>query len=645
MGKIVYSSWNGNIVNNQGSGDASPAVEDKPFDIENSDVGAFISKDGLIITDNTINVVALVKAYMEEVSRLACGECTVGYKGMEAINSILSKIALGQSNESDVDLIREIAKNMQKNVKCDYCSSAVTPLRDALRGFRDSFIAAAVSAEALPKVEYTKEVMAPCQEACPIHQDVPGYIELIRNRRLGKALELIKSTNCMPCVTGRTCVAFCEKNCVRRDIDSAVSIRALKRVPADFQSPKPSTEQAKQSKGSKKDKVAIVGAGPAGLAAAQLLAQYDYQVHVYDDQPSAGGMTFVGIPSYRLPRQVLEDEIKEITSLGVQINLNSPIKDIEELRSNYKAVIVATGAHKSRDNGIENWNPSYTGLIEGVKFLRDKSLGKTTPPKNRVLVIGGGNTAIDCARTALRTGFNESTIVYRRSKNEMPANADEIRAAEEEGVKFYFLAAPTKVHSQADNVVGLECIRMELGEPDESGRRKPVPVAKSEFVLPADLVLTAIGEEADLSLLPQDKIELTKWKTIKTDECGHTSIPWLFAAGDCTSGPASVVEALASGRHTAECVHRFLSKDKDKEADCCCSDNSNSYLREIGRSSKHRGPKPYSIKRLHPEEISAEERIKNFDEVEKCFDIKTATGEAERCLRCYRVMLVVKRQG
>jgi formate dehydrogenase beta subunit len=597
-----------------------------------------MSWDGLVISDRNVNVVALASAYMNEAARLACGECSMGYKGTHVISETLARIAGGQGQAGDVDLLVELADSIQKNVKCDFCANAVIPLRDALKNYREAFDTAAASKEALSPLDYIKKITAPCQEACPIHQDVPGYLELIRNHRNTEALEVIRRTNCLPRVLGRTCVAFCEKNCVRKDIDSPLSVRALKRVPADLGIIKPLASQ----KGDKKAKVAIIGAGPAGLSAAQHLSLKGYQVYIFDEDANAGGMTFSGIPAYRLPRNVLAGEIDTIAAQGVQIRLGSRIRHAEELRYTYKAVLVASGAHQTRETGIDNWNKDYDGLMEGVKFLHEVSSGAAVTPKNKVLVVGGGNTAIDCARTALRIGCKEATVVYRRGRHEMPARDEEVKAAEEEGVKFQFLAVPTKIQSQNNKVVGAECIRMELGEPDASGRRKPLPLRGSEFILPADMVLTAIGETPDISFLPQGKIDLTSSNSIKTDEDGNTNIPWLFAAGDCASGPASIVEAMASGKRAAESLHIFLSKNKLPRPE---SESIDRAFHEVGLSRKRRGPKPAATTRLYPHEMNAEDRAKSFDEVEECFNVQVAAHEAERCLRCYRVMLIVKRQG
>jgi formate dehydrogenase beta subunit len=640
MSDIVFSSWGGQVVDNRsGQSVAATAADIKlPLNYGSQHIAAFMSWDGLVITDKNVSVVALASAYMREAAKLACGECSMGYKGTAIISETLSRIAGGQGKPEDVELLVELADSIQKNVRCDFCANAVIPLRDALKNYREAFVSAAGSNVVLPQIDYITKITAPCQEACPIHQDVPGYLELIRNRRNTEALEVIRRTNCLPRVTGRTCVAFCEKNCVRKDIDSPLSVRALKRVPADLGIIKPLPSE----KGAKKDKVAIIGAGPAGLSAAQYLSLKGYQVYIFDEQAASGGMTFAGIPAYRLPRNILAGEVETIAAQGVQIRLNTRIRHAEELRRTFKAVLIASGAHQTRESDIDNWNKDYDGLMEGVKFLHEVSSGKAITPRQRVLVVGGGNTAIDCARTVLRLGCKEAMVVYRRSRHEMPARDEEVKAAEEEGVKFQFLAVSVKIQSQNNKVVGAECIRMELGEPDASGRRKPLPLKGSEFVLPADMVLTAIGEIPDLSFLPQGKVDVTSWNSIKTDENGNTSIPWLFAAGDCASGPASIVEAMAAGKRAAESLHLYMSKNKLERPEVESIDRA---FHEIGLSRKRRGPKPAVTARKYPHEMNAEDRSKSFDEVEECFNVQVAAREAERCLRCYRVMLIVKRQG
>ena len=639
MNDFAFSSWGGTVVDNR-SGQATQATVNLPLSYDNQAITAFISWDGLVLADSGVNVAALADAYMREAAQLACGECNMGYKGMAVVSDTLGNITGGMGKAGDVDLLAELAEGIQKNAACDYCANAVTPLLDALKNFKDVFLSAEGSKEALPKLDYIKKITAPCQEACPIHQDIPGYIELIRNRRNTEALEVIRRTNCLPRATGRACVAFCEKNCVRGDIDSPIAIRALKRLPADAGIIKPLETQ----KGDKKGKVAIIGAGPAGLAAAQQLSLLGYQVYVYDEQAAGGGMMFSGIPSYRLPRNVLASEVDTITSQGVRLSLGTFTRHAEELRSTFKAVLVAIGAHAPVETAIDNWNKDYDGLLEGIKFLASISSGQAPAPKQKALIVGGGNTAIDCARSALRLGYKEATIIYERSRNEMSARYEDFKAAREEGVKFQFLVKPVKIQSQNNRVVGAECFRTEPGEPDASGRHKVIIVKGSEFVMSADMVLNAVGETPDMSLLSKGKgkVEVSGLNGIRADVEGKTDIPWLFAAGDCVTGSASIVEAMAAGKRAAESLHIYLSKNKVVRPEADAVDRA---FHEVGLSRRRHASRPAILARQAPHEMDAEDRAKNFDEVEECFNIQTAAREAERCLRCYRVMLIVKRQG
>ncbi len=642
MNQVIFSSWAGKVIDNRGL-DADRYTEvdnlELPLKYDGHQVAAFISWNGLVVADDSVDVVDMARSYIQEVSKLACGQCTVGYNGVRVIAQILSKISSGQGSENDVDLLKSLATGISGNSKCDFCALAIKPVLDSLKYYQDDYLELIDGKRAAPELVYITRVTAPCMEACPVHQDVPGYIELIENHRYAEALEVIRKTNCLPGVTGRACVAFCEDNCVRSDIDSPLAIRALKRVPADYEvasGPEPTFRRV----GDSQQKVAVIGAGPAGLAASYNLALKGYKVTVFDEQPEAGGMAFTGIPPYRLPKDILSRESDIIKKLGVDIKLKTRIGSditLAELSSQgFKAVFIATGAHLSREAGIENWNEEYKGLIQGVKFLHDINLGKGVKPKDRVLIVGGGNTAVDCARTCLRLGFKEVTIVYRRSRAEMPAREEEVEAAEKEGVKIHFLAVPVKILTQDGRVTAAECLRMELGEPDASGRRRPIPVKGSEFVMKTDMVLPAIGEVPDLAFL-QNQIELTKWGTVKIEPSHQTSQPWLFYGGDCVTGPATIIEAIAAGNRVARSIDQYLRQGKLAPSE---ADLVEKLLHDIALSRQRNCGVIDSRPRQSPEQLSLADRALNFNEVEKCFTTEEVTREAERCLRCYRVMLL-----
>lgn len=645
MSKVIFSSWAGKVVDNRGlDTEKRASIEnlELPMQYNGHQVRAFMSWNGLVVADDRVNIVDMAHSYLKEVQKLSCGECAVGYIGIKVMTDMLGRFSNGEGVKEDISLLQQLGTGIKGNAKCDFCALAVTPILDTVNYYGEEYLKLITGKEKLPKSTYIIRVTAPCMEACPAHQDVPGYVELIRNRRYAEALELIRNTNCFPGVTGRTCVAFCEDNCVRGDIDSPIAIRALKRVPADYELVS-GLEPTFEKKENGKQKVAVIGAGLAGLAASYNLALKGYKVTVYDEQSSAGGMALVGIPSYRLPRNILEKETDIIKGLGIEVKLNTRVgKDItlEQLSSQgFKAVFIATGAHLGREFDIENWKEAREGLVDGVEFLRGVNMGGKTEPKDRVIIVGGGNVAIDCARTCLRLGFKDVTIVYRRSRVEMPGRKEEVEEAEREGAKIHFLAVPIKVLTKEGKVTGAECIRMELGEPDASGRRRPVPVKGSEFVLQTDMIISAIGEAPDLSFLTEGKsINTTEQGTIAIDLSSYqTSEQEIFSGGDCVTGPATLIEAIAAGNRAARSIDQYLQSGK---VSLSGEDTVENLLHDTALSRRREGGIIARILRQSPEQLEIQEREINFNEVEQCFTPEVAVNEAERCLRCYRVMLL-----
>ncbi len=645
MSKVIFSSWAGEVVDNRGlNPEKYASVEnlELPLQYNGHQVRAFMSWDGVVVADEGVNIVDMARSYLKEVGELSCGECSVGYIGVKVMADILGKISNGQGTKDDLDLLERLGSGMKENAKCDFCALAVTPVLDTLNYYGEEYLKLITGKEKLPLATYVTRVTAPCMEACPAHQDATGYIELIRNRRYDGALELIRSTNCLPGVLGRACVAFCEDNSVRGDIDSPIAIRALKRLPADYELAsglEPSFQKTKNGG----QKVAVIGAGPAGLAASYNLALKGYKVTIYDDQSSAGGMALVGIPRYRLPRDILSREADIIKKLGIEIKLNTKVGGDITMGSlaneGFKAIFVAAGAHLSREFDIENWKEDSEGLIDGVELLRDVNLGKKIEPKDRAIIVGGGNVAVDCARTCLRLGFKDVTIVYRRSRAEMPGTKEEVEDAEGEGAKIHFLATPVKVLTENGKVTGAECIKMELGEPDASGRRRPVPIKGSEFVLQTDVIISAIGEKPDLSFLTgEEKIKITDADTIEvapfTYQAGRAGI---FSGGDCVTGPATLIEAIAAGNKVAKSIDRYLRSGSVAPSE---EDMVEDLVHEVGLSRQRRGGIVPKSMLQSPEQLSMQDRRLNFDEVEKCLTTEAAFREAERCLRCYRVMIL-----
>ncbi len=349
MSKIVFSSWAGKVVDNRGLTTkkyASAENVEFPLQYNGREIKALMSWNGMLVTADRVNIVGMASCYMKEVQKLSCGECNLGYTGIKVMADVLDRISSGKGSEGDIELLRRLGTGIKENAKCDFCALAVTPILDTLKYYKGEYTRTITNKRAVAKSVYLTRITAPCVVACPAHQDIPGYIELIRNRRYEEALELIRKTNCLPGVTGRACVAFCEANCVRNEIDSPIAIRALKRIPADYEMS--SELEPEFAKKRRREKVAVIGAGPAGLAASYNLALMGYKVTIYDEQSSAGGMALVGIPSYRLPKDILKREVNIIEELGIEVKLNTRVgKDItlEQLSSQgFKAIFIATGA-------------------------------------------------------------------------------------------------------------------------------------------------------------------------------------------------------------------------------------------------------------------------------------------------------------
>jgi len=481
-------------------------------------------------------------------------------------------------------------------------------------------------AQAFPNIfTIEKGDRAPCTLTCPAGINVQGYVALAGVGKYKEALSLILENLPLPGVLGRICPHPCEKECNRKDLDAPLAICELKRFLAD----QVKTEISIQKEEAKEERIAIVGSGPAGLTASAFLGQRGYPVTIFEALPVMGGMLYAGIPSYRLPRGILEEEIKTIQSLGVEIKTNSPIGpnlSLDDLfKQGYRAIFLAVGAHLDQKMNIPGEENPH--VIPGVVFLRKANLGQKVEVGERVAVIGGGNVAMDAARTALRIGAKEVTIIYRRSLNEMPAYEEDIEEANEEGIKFQFLSAPTEVISKDGKVVSLRCVRMELGEPDASGRKRPIPVQGSDFSVEVDTIIPAIGQTPDLSFLKGIDVETTPQGTIKVDPVSlKTSKEGVFAGGDAVSGPWIAIEAVAAGKEAALSIDRYL-RGLD------LSEGRSKPKLEKARFEEIYANQP-KAPRERMERISLEERRKGFSEVKKGFTEEQAKREALRCLNC-----------
>ena len=468
----------------------------------------------------------------------------------------------------------------------------------------------------------------PCKKACPAGLDIRTYIDYAAQGQYEKALATIENKLPFPGSVGRVCPHPCEAACNRASYDKPIAINGLKRFIADTTAIRQAKEVEPFTR-TKEERIAVVGAGPAGLTAAFDLARLGYGVTVFEAASVPGGMLTLGIPEYRLPKAVVISEIDRIKKYGVELHLNAPVGNngiaLESLwGQGYKAIIIATGAHKSVNLGVEGEN--LTGVYHGTAFLKGINLGSATAVGEKVVVVGGGNVAIDAARSAHRLGAKKVTIVYRRSRDEMPAYPEEIEAAAAEGIEINYLAAPVMIMEKLGKVAALRCIRTELGEADGSGRKRPMPVKGSEFDIVADTVITAVGETPDIASLGKETFGISEKGTLISHAYSKaTSIPGIFACGDVATGPATVIEAIAAGAKAAAGVDRFLQGENPDYDEPSITTIPIEDV-DLERFRKRERQKMASI--------GLEKRTGTFAEVELGFTELAALAEADRCFQC-----------
>ncbi|NLN61036.1 MAG: FAD-dependent oxidoreductase [Deltaproteobacteria bacterium] len=473
-------------------------------------------------------------------------------------------------------------------------------------------------------------LVPPCQDACPAHVDIRGYMDCIVQGHYEQALDLIHNKVPLPMVIGRVCPRFCEKACNRNHFDGApVAINVLKRFVADGRRDR-SEPPAEKVRPAKPQRVAVAGAGPAGLSAAFYLSRLGYGVTVFEAGEVPGGMLAWGIPAYRLPREILRREIAYLQHYGFEIKLNQPIGgaglSINDLfNQGYNAVFLAMGAQESIPLEIEG--ADMAGIVDGLSWLKDINLGKSALVEDPIAVIGGGNTAIDAARSALRLGVKSVTVLYRRSREDMPAIAEEVAEAEREGVKFICRAIPKRFISKNGKIMGIECLKAEPGAPDKSGRPQPVTLSGSEFFVQAGMAIVAVGQRPDLSplasdfqVLPSDQPLAVNSQTLATE------IEGVFAGGDLVRGPASVIEALADGRRAAFAIHSHLSEEPPPAPGAGEAPTIGWESIDMNHFKKRR--------RVSPRTLPVSKRLVGFPEVEASLGEREALMEADRCLQC-----------
>jgi len=582
-----------------------------------SQAGSIMGSGGMVVLDEDTCIVDLARYFIEFTQNESCGKCTPCRLGTQQMLKILKGITAGRGRLEDVDLLLELAESVKKGALCGLGQTAPNPVLTTIRYFRDEYEAHIRWGKCYAAV-CRELVEAPCRHTCPAGVDVPRYVRYINEGRFADALAVIRERIPFPSVCGRICVHPCETKCRRSQLDDPIAIRALKRVASEHGGAAPELTPAKPTG----KRVAVIGAGPAGLTAAYYLSRLGHGVVVFEALPKPGGMMRVGIPRFRLTEDVLDAEIADIQRAGFEIKSGERVKSVESLlEDGYDAVFVGVGAHKGLPMGIPG--EDSPGVMDCITLLHDVSLGRGAELSGRVAVVGGGNAAMDSARVAFRQGADEVLLLYRRTREQMPAADEEIEDAFSEGVRPEFLVVPVEI-SEKNGKKAVKCRRMTLGRIDSSGRPSPVPIEGSDFVIEVDTVITAIGQNPHFG--EEIGCELDRRGWIRVDqETVMTPRAGVFAGGDVVTGPASVIEAIAAGRRAAEQVDLYLGGAGSIEEVFAPVEEapSEGVKEEEGERRRVAVPK-----------VDVEARLRSMDEVELGYTPELAMEEADRCLRC-----------
>jgi len=553
------------------------------------------------------------------------------YRRGEEILALLNDVAGGRAGQEHLPAIHHLAEEMDLEDAADTGGETGRHILGVLRHAGELF-QSHIETHNCATGECVRLAPAPCQMTCPAGIDVPTYVSLIGEGRDAEAIEVIRKDNPFPWVCGLVCTRPCEFMCVRGRIDTPVSIKFLKAFASEralswgqYKNP-PQAPDKGQS-------VCVVGAGPGGMSAAYYLALKGYRVRVIEAQPSAGGMILLGIPRYRLPREVIDREVAMLQDLGVTFSFNTRLGQDVSMdalqQEGFGAILLAIGAHKAYKLGILG-EDDFSQVVDAIGFLRAVALGNRAVPGKKVIVIGGGNVAIDAARTSLRLGAESVILAYRRTRHEMPADEEEVEQAEEEGVEMRFLTIPEAIVGRDRQIEGLRCLRAELVAQEGSDRMRPVPVSGSEFVIEADAVIPAIGQQVDTDGIDQmEGLDWTRRSTIDTSMISmETSLPGVFAVGDAVTGPATVIEAIGAGKRAAEGIDRYLSGIPQPKMPPVPVRRGRITCQSLSANQK------MTAKRPEMALLNIDRRRTTFQQVELGYSEQDARDEAGRCLRC-----------
>ncbi len=585
--------------------------------------GAIMGSGGLISADEDTCMVDMARFFMDFVQEESCGKCTPCRLGTKRMLEILERITVGEGKPGDVEKLIELGTSIKESAICGLGQTAANPVLSTIKYFRHEYDEH-IHQKYCRSGVCSELFISPCQNACPAGVNVPGYIALIAAGRVKDAYNLIRQDNPFPSICGRVCTHPCESKCRRASLDESIAIADLKRYAADYvlNSDEPYMNMMFQKNGKS---VGIIGAGPSGLTCGYYLSRLGYTVDIYEEKSVAGGILAYGIPEYRQPKDVLKKEIDSIIQSGINVIYNTKVGEhitFAELKAKYGAIYIATGTQLSRKIGIEG--EEKEGIYHGLDFLKDINLNKKVSVKGVVAVIGGGNTALDAARSALRLGAEKVHILYRRTREEMPADRREVQDALDEGIILHELVAPVRFLGNGA-VRQIECLKMEPGEFGKDGRRIPVKQLDSHFTLNIDMAIPAVSQYSDLPFVTRQDVELTDWGTFVVDNTTQmTTQKGVFAGGDVARGSDVVITAIADGKVAAKSIDKYLG----------------------GKGILNTG-EPIDIPHLRPDEANTieherfpmrylddDKRRTSFEEVAQGFHKLNAIAEAMRCLQC-----------
>lgn len=669
MSKVYFSTWQGEVIDNRAIASqeewaSAGAKFPVQYDSDN-ETKAFVGWDGFALFTKDVDVVKLAVNYSRQYQEYSemCGRCAPGKWGGRILYDMLDKIARGEGDMSDIEHLREVSSTMQATSKCEIGKTVPTPLLQMIQYFEDDFISLIKEKKKSPWYDlnderYIANVTAPCTDMCPTHIDIPAYIEGVRDLNYEWTLEATRDHMPLAHTCGRVCPHPCEDACRRANLDEPIAIMELKRIGADFETDHkldwihPSKPAKAKNDGKK---VAIIGAGPAGLTAAYYLGLQGIAVTIFEELPVLGGEVTVGVPEYRMPFDKYNEDIKLVTELPtVEVITNHRVTSerLKEIEAEYDATLLSFGTRLSKKIRCENENTSYEGYWGAIDMLDQINLWHKfqigSPAKEKlegktVICVGGGFTSMDVVRCSIREGAKRVIMLYRRDEKTIIRNTtlEEYTEAVEEGVEFIFYSAIDTIYDDNGKITGVRIDKYELVPDPNGGRPNLEKIEGASEDIECDFVVPAVSQSADLQILPADwELEMTSWGTLQTNGKDYmTSRPGLFAAGDCEYGPMTIVNAVGQARRAASVMARYIYDGKVSLTDEEIMEDHMNKLKVYNKNEKITGWMP-GLPREHSEKLAVDVRKDNNKEVNLGFTAEEAQAEAERCMRCYYLGMV-----